>query len=789
VWYHGGKLAHGQQGPGRRGQRMHEQSSFGALLKRYRLAAGLSQEALAARARLSTRAISDLERGIKHRPRFETLELLTQALSLPAQQRALLQASARPEMAPAPSVPRSLSSISGLPSAPTPLIGRDQERSRALACLRSTSGRLLTITGPSGVGKTRLALQLVEDLSADFSDGVAFVALAPVRDAALVPEVLGQALHLHEQVDRPMTEQIRAFLQHKQLLLVLDNFEHLLEAVPFVADLLASCPRLHVLVTSRMPLHLRAEQVFPLPPLAQDAAVTLFGERAQAVRPGGVFDVAMVTAICERVDRLPLAIELAAMQVRVLSLSDLLERLTHRLTLLRGGARDLPARQQTMRDAIAWSYELLTASQQRCFRALGVFVGGWTLPAAEAVCWAEGELRPDEAILTLAALVDASLVQVEMSQAGATRFGMLELIRDYALEQLCATHEEEVCRQRHAAYYAHRGESIAPFGPGQEVDEAELVQDFPNARAALKWAEERREVELGLRLAVAFGRFWYSHGQMSEAEGWLERTLALDEQAGEQGVPLVLRADALYLYGVTLVSLGKLELAEAVATKALERARPGLDHSRMSMAFAVLGNLAQMRGKLDEAATYFTESDMHARQTEHLSIRGTALGNRAELTRIQGDVPQATALFEEALSGLQAMGMTFGIAGITTLLGHLACQLQNYALATARYREALALYRTFGSPTYTAWCLEGFAVALCAEGHFRQATRLCATAAALREQSRTPLPPAEQEAFGRTVATVKAALGGPIFTEEWNAGAALTQEQAIDFALSLDAQA
>ncbi len=763
---------------------MKEHSTFGVLLRRYRQAAGVSQETLAAQAGLSTRAISDLERGINRNPRSDTLDLLAGALPLTSHQQNLLRSSARPGRAAGASP---VSPSHGLPLSPTAMIGREQEHTRALALIQRSQVRLLTITGPSGVGKTRFALQVAKDLCEELTDGVSFVALAPVRDAALVPEVLGQTLHLHEQIDHPMTEQIRAFLQHKQLLLVLDNFEHLLEAVPFVADLLASCPRLHVLVTSRIPLHLRAEQVFPLPPLAQDAAVTLFRERAQAVRPGGFFDVAMVTAICERVDRLPLAIELAAMQVRVLSLSDLLERLTHRLTLLSGGARDLPTRQQTMRNAIAWSYELLTGEQKRCFRALGVFVGGWTLPAAEAVCWAEGEIRPDEAILTLAALVDASLVQVEMSQEGATRFGILELLRDYALEQLCSTNEEEVCRQRHAAYYAHRGESIAPFGPGQEADEAELVQDFPNARAALAWAEERREAELGLRLAVAFGRFWYSHGQMSEAEGWLERMLALDEQAGEQGVPLVLRADALYLYGDTLVSLGKLERAEAVAIAALERARPGLDHSRMSMAFAVLGKAAQMRGKLAEAATHFTESDLHARQTEHPSIRGFALGNRAELARIQGDVAQATALFEEALSGLQAMGMTFGIAGITTLLGHLACQLQNYALAKARYQEALALYRTFGSPTYTAWCLEGFAAALCAEGHYRQATRLCATSTTLREQARTPLPPAEHEAFERTVATTKAALGGPIFAEEWKAGATLTQEQAIDFALSLDA--
>ena len=406
---------------------MRETSSFGALLKRYRLAAGLSQEALAARAGLSARGISDLERGIKHTPRFDTLNLLTNALSLSSQQRTLLLTTARPEAAVSgeahPALP-----IHALPLPPATLIGREQEIAQALALLRDTNVRLLTIIGSGGVGKTRFALQLAHNLAADFSGGVAFVALAPIQDAAHVPEIIAQMLGLREKVDTPMAEQVLTFLHHKHFLLVLDNVEHLLEATSFVADLLASCSSLSVLVTSRTPLRLRAEHVFPLAPLTQDEAVTLFRERTQAVRPGGTYDVVRVAAICERLDRLPLAIELAAMQVRVLSISDLLERLTHRLSLLRGGGRDLPERQQTMRGAIAWSYELLTEAQQCCFRALGVFVGSWTLEAAEAIGFAEGEIAPDDAILILAALVDASLVQVEMPSEGTARFGMLELI-------------------------------------------------------------------------------------------------------------------------------------------------------------------------------------------------------------------------------------------------------------------------------------------------------------------------------------------------------------------------
>jgi predicted ATPase/transcriptional regulator with XRE-family HTH domain len=761
---------------------MTEYSSFGALLKRYRQAAGLSQEALAVRAGLSARAISDLERGINRTPRYDTLELLMGALSLPEQQQALLRATAQPDMAPAPEPVQQTSSFHSLPLAP-PLVGRAEERSYALTLLRCTDVRLLTMTGPSGVGKTRLGLQIAHDLAGDFPDGVVYVPLAPIHDATLVPEVVGQRLHLREQVDMPMAEQLRAFLQPRQFLLVLDNFEHLLEAAPSVSDLLASCPRLRVLVTSRAPLRLRVEHVFPLAPLPVDDAITLFRELAQAVRPGGAYEGTTVAAICEQVDRLPLAIELAAMQVRLLSLTELLERLSNRLALLHGGARDLPARQHTMRDAIAWSYELLTAAQQRCFRALGVFVGGWTLEAAEAVGWASGETTPEEAILTLAALVDGSLVQVEMPTESASRFGMLELIREFALDRLRTAGEEEPCRRRHAVYYAQLGESVVPFGSERGVGETQLVQVFPNARAALQWTEERSEAELGLRLVNTFGKFWYSRGQMSEAEGWLERMLALDERAGEQGVSHVLRADVLYLFGETLMSLGKLERAEAVATEALERARAGLDHSGMSMALAILGEVAQLRGRLDEAATYFTESDEHARQTEHLNIRGTALNNRAELARMQGDVALATTLAEEGLLLAQSEGITFVVARHATMLGRLAQQQGNYALAKARYREALALYRTFGSPNFTARCLEGLATTLCAEGRYEPATRLCAAAAALREQAQTPLPPAEREAFEQAIASAQAALDEPTFGTEWAAGSAFTQDEAIDDAL------
>jgi predicted ATPase/DNA-binding XRE family transcriptional regulator len=760
-----------------------ETTTFGALLKCYRMAAGLTQEALAERASLSTRAVSDLERGLSRAPRYDTLDLLTRAMNLEAEPRAALFSAARPAL---PREDAKATPLQVLPFPPTALLGREQEIAQALGLVRERGVRLLTVTGPSGVGKTRLALEIAHDLRAGFADGLAWIDLTVLRDPSLVPQTVAQALGLREQADRPFSEQVRAFLQDKQCLLLLDNFEQVLSAADFVADLLVSCPRLQVLVTSRAPLHLRAEQQLVLTPLTQAAAVTLFRERAHRLQPHLDATDPSVAAICDQVDRLPLAIELAAAHVRVLSLPVLLERLSDRLRFLHGGARDLPERQRTMHEAIAWSYHLLPPTQQRWFRALSIFMGGYTLAAAESICWGEEPITSDECLSTIAALVDASLVQMETTGDGLPRYSMLEVIREYAGEQLRAAGEEEDLKLRHAEYYAALAEEAERMGSGQGSREAHLEWESVNGRAALHWVYERGEGTLGLRLATWFGSFWIRRGQMSEGNLWLERMLALDEASATQVASPAVRSRALYYASNLTMHLGRRDRALALAEEALALAERTGDQSNISNALALLGSIALAGGAEDEATTYFTESYVATKRakdagdTHQISL---ALLNLGELARKRGDVARATEFLEEALADVRAIDMTWGIANILTLLGHLARQQQDYQHAKVRYRESLALYHRLGNATYIAWCLEGIAAVACAEGRYERATRLCAAAAALRVAAQTPLPPTEQEDVDKVVMTARAGLDELTFTEEWRIGSTLALDDAISYAL------
>lgn len=764
-----------------------EITSFGALLKDYRVAAGLTQEALAEQARLSARAISDLERGVKRMPRQETLDLLAQALALPPRKRALLVAAARPQVEVASALSGVIHPPHNLPVPPTPLVGRETDVIRATTVLSRANVRLLTLTGPSGVGKTRLGLQVAEDLLDRFEEGVWLVTLAPLRDASLVASTIAQTLGLRTSAGQLSEEHLKNALRHQQSLLLLDNFEQVAGAALLIADLLSVCPRLKVLVTSRAALHVRGEHELAVAPLEQEAAVTLFLERAQAVQPNLELTqetIRAASAICQRLEGLPLALELAAAHVKALPPVVLRERLANRLALLKGGALDLPERQRTMRDAIAWSYELLSQQEQRLFRRLAVFAGGFTVEAAETIC-EEDEGEAGAVLEGLEALVDKSLLRAEGLSGGTPRFSMLEIIRDYALECLDESLEAEVLSRRHLAYYLHLAEDAARLvEPKQGERDARLVEESTNVRAALEWTLRQQESGLGLQLLVAIGRTWYIHGLASELGWWFEELLAADAIAGARAASPALQVQVLYGLARFALDQGQYARMEHQARESLALAERLDERQGMGNALWLLGVGAQARGDLPEAMRLFEQGLSYAREAGDAGGVDMALISLGHLARAGGDYARATHLFEEALAHARAIGMTWGMATMLTHLALLARDQGDYERALALAQESLPLHGAFGNKTYLAWNFEGIATVAAALGQSVRATQLCAVAERLRQEVSAPRPPDEQQRYDQTLGAACEALGRETFEQAWRTGTTLTPEAAMTLALS-----
>jgi len=510
---------------------------------------------------------------------------------------------------------------SNVPIPPTPLIGRADAVAAAAMRLRQPDGRLLTLIGPPGVGKTRLGLAVAQALRDDFADGVHFVALAPIRDPALVASALAHVLGLKKVGDQPYTEILRAFLQSKSLLLLLDNFEHLLEAAPLLAHLLSSCAHLKVLVTSRAALQLRAERRCPVAPLAlpdstqQPAlaamasapSIALFVERAQAVAPAFTLsdaNASTIAAICARLDGLPLAIELAAGRLSLMTPATLLAQLTQQLSVLDNGARDLPVHQRTLRTAIGWSYELLPAQAQRLLRCIGVFAGGCTWEALAAVSdsAADGMHMLMEGVETL---VYQNLVQSDTTSDDDRRFTVFEAIREYALERLAQSDEIELLQRRHAAYYLTLAETAAPEleGPTQASWLKRLEAEHNNMRAALQWALDQGEREVALRFGVALRMFWHVHCYHSEGQRLLETALAMPHQTDD-----LLHAEALRCAALLANAKDDFDRAQILFEKSLTICQDLDDPRSIMRARYGLAHVAEAQGNAALAYHLYEES-------------------------------------------------------------------------------------------------------------------------------------------------------------------------------------
>jgi predicted ATPase/class 3 adenylate cyclase len=726
-----------------------------------------------------------------------------------------------------------------LPVQPTPLVGREREVDQAAVLLRSDV-RLLTLVGPGGSGKTRLGAQAAAELVDDFPDGVWFVDLSALRQPELVVAEVARTLGVRQEGLQPMRDRLIEALRDEQALLLLDNFEQVVEAADGVAALLAGCPKLRVMVTSRSPLRIRDERTFPVLPLAvpdatrlpsvealaEVAAVRLFVERATGANPAFALtaeNAAAVAAICRRLEGLPLAIELAAARSRLLSPAALHDRLERRLGTLARGSRDLPVRQQTMRDAIAWSHELLTPDEQMLFRRLAVFAGGWTLEAAE---WLTSRSDPagTEALDVLAGLeelADQSLIRSVEQSDGEVRLGMLETIREFGLEQLAALSEAETVQRVHADYFQGIAERAGPLllGPEQRTWLATLEREHDNLQAALGWSLGGAAPETGLRLAGSLARFWHIRGYFAIGRAWLERALAGATEsprservraltgAGtlayaqgdlqraamhyEQGLAMARaigdeRATSFLLHnlGVAASARGDRDRARALYEESLALKQALGDKAGAAMSLGNLGTLAHFDGDLERAASLHEESLALFREMDDWRGEAGALNSLGVLAHARGDLAAATAHFEQCLGVLRALNDKGYLGRTLTNLGRLARDQGNLVLAATRYREGLAVAHEIGDQAAIADGLEGIG-AVAATRQPARGARLLGAAESLREALSAPMTADHREAFLRDRVAVREHLAEPDFAIAWAAGRSFSLDEAVDEALAL----
>jgi predicted ATPase len=710
------------------------------------------------------------------------VRLLANALALADADRAALLAAARPALLGNGAAAAGPASPGAVPTPLTRLIGREAEVSALRAALQDEDVRLITVTGPGGVGKTRLAIEVASGLRDAFADGVVFAELAPVRDPALVLAAVAAAVGVPDRGPRPLRDRLVSALGERELLLVLDNCEHLLPATSLIADLLTACPRVRVLASSRAPLGLAGERLWPVAPLALPhegetrpdlgPAVTLFVARAQAVAPDfslSETNAAAVSQICRHLDGLPLALELSAARMRIFQPADLLARLDRRLPLLTGGGSNLPPRQRTMQGAIAWSYDLLAPAERRLWQWLAVFVGGCTLEAVEAV--APRDL-PDP-LGALQTLVDHSLVTRDAGGDGASRFGMLETIREYGLEQLTASGEERAARDAHAAWCLAYAEQHAPdqFRDDDVVRRVETIAiEHANLLAALHHLAALEADEAHIRLAALLGPFWFLRSLHSVGRTCLERALAR---------PTALPAAE----AVALASLARLAMFQgdyAVAASALDRAEACAaacgDLRAQAFARAFQGVLAMFQGDYATAQPLAAEAETLARDGNAPFVASFARFQQARAIHFGGDLSRAEMIYREILA---EPATPYHANLYRYVLGQVARTRGQHQEALSLYAASLQLFLDLGEHWSVATCLEGVATALGGLGRAEAAARLFGAAGTLRTTIATPMLQADRPDYERALAAVRADLGPDAFASAWVAGGALSASAAV----------
>ena len=732
-----------------------------------------------------------------------------------------------------------------LPAQVTAFVGREGPRAAVAELLRREDVRLVTLTGPGGIGKTRLALRVVEELAGRFSGGVSFVPLSAVNDHPdAVALAVSQALGASDKASRSPLDAVREHVAslRSPALVLLDNFEHLTASTSLVAELVGAGSLVKVLVTSRAPLHVYGENEFPVPALelpdarsaadpeavAQSEATALFLQRALAVKPDFAVtaeNAPAIVEICRRLDGLPLAIELAAARVKLLPPAAMRARLEKSLQLLTGGGRDLPARQQTLRGAIDWSHALLSAPEQALFRRLSVFVGGCTLEAVEAVCNAKGDLEI-EVFDGMASLLDKSLARQAPANEGGgdgegePRFEMLETIREYALERLAASGDEPITRRAHAAYalvLAEEGDSGEGGAGGEWLARCEREHD--NFRAALDWLTRSGNAEWGLRIGAALFRFWEPREHLSEGRERLQRLLDLPSAAA----PNMPRARALFAAGVLASQQGDHASARSLLEESVGIARAEHDTWGTAVALNALAVILSDGGDVVEARALFEENvalwkdlsdraavarslsnlakvvkaqrdyaTAHALYGEALAIfrelgdstgSAWALNHQADVAREQGDAQRALALYQEGLAAFRRIGDRWGIAGSLGDLGNLAREQGDYGKARSLYRESLQIFRELGHRRGIARLLECFASAAAETEDAKRAMRLAGAAAAIRHSLGAPLLRAEQRTLEKSLDPARARLSADVRTAAWMEGWEMPLDSAIAAAL------